>query len=112
MVLEGQGGARIFGEPALALSVLLLTNDAGHGRINSRAADIPLVVLSFDKAHLLLAGARKLLVDQVARTYRDKPALDIEDANHEVVVGEAVTSMLRRKWREGEGGAGRGRRLA
>ncbi len=39
MVLEGQGGDRLFGEPALDLEDLFLTDDAGLGRINILAAD-------------------------------------------------------------------------
>ncbi|RFU13969.1 DUF853 family protein [Rhodobacteraceae bacterium W635] len=39
LVLEGQGGTQFFGEPALALSDLMLTDDAGRGRINILAAD-------------------------------------------------------------------------
>jgi DNA helicase HerA-like ATPase len=39
MVLEGQGGDRLFGEPALALEDLFLTDADGLGRINILAAD-------------------------------------------------------------------------
>ncbi|MDG4648878.1 DUF853 family protein [Roseibacterium sp. SDUM158017] len=39
MVLEGQGGDRLFGEPALELGDLFLADDAGLGRINILAAD-------------------------------------------------------------------------
>jgi DNA helicase HerA-like ATPase len=39
LVLEGQGGDRLFGEPALALDDLFLTDEAGLGRINILAAD-------------------------------------------------------------------------
>jgi len=39
LVLENQGGARLFGEPALALSDLMLTDADGRGRINVLAAD-------------------------------------------------------------------------
>ena len=39
LVLEGQGGDRLFGEPALELSDLFLTDSAGAGRINILAAD-------------------------------------------------------------------------
>lgn len=39
LVLEGQGGDRLFGEPALDLSDLFLTDDTGAGRINILAAD-------------------------------------------------------------------------
>ncbi|WJY20780.1 DUF853 family protein [Fontisubflavum oceani] len=39
LVLEGQGGDQLFGEPALDLSDIFLTDDAGHGRINILAAD-------------------------------------------------------------------------
>lgn len=39
LMLEGQGGDRFFGEPALALDDLFLTDAAGLGRINILAAD-------------------------------------------------------------------------
>jgi DNA helicase HerA-like ATPase len=39
LVLEGQGGDRLFGEPALELSDLFLTDEAGRGRVNILAAD-------------------------------------------------------------------------
>jgi DNA helicase HerA-like ATPase len=39
LVLENQGGAALFGEPALALSDFLLTDDRGRGRINILAAE-------------------------------------------------------------------------
>ncbi|GAA5069294.1 DUF853 domain-containing protein [Roseibacterium beibuensis] len=39
LVLEGQGGDKLFGEPALELHDLFLTDDAGLGRINILAAD-------------------------------------------------------------------------
>ncbi|NGQ92141.1 DUF853 family protein [Rhodobacter sp. HX-7-19] len=39
LVLENQGGARLFGEPALDLADLMLTDAAGAGRINILAAD-------------------------------------------------------------------------
>ncbi len=39
LVLEGQGGDRFFGEPALELSDLMLMDDNGYGRINILAAD-------------------------------------------------------------------------
>ena len=39
LVLEEQGGDRLFGEPALALSDLFLTDAEGAGRINILAAD-------------------------------------------------------------------------
>ncbi len=39
LVLENEGGARLFGEPALALSDLMLTDAAGQGRVNILAAD-------------------------------------------------------------------------
>ncbi|MEZ5797101.1 MAG: helicase HerA-like domain-containing protein [Paracoccaceae bacterium] len=39
LVLENQGGAQLFGEPALALSDLMLTDADGCGRINILAAD-------------------------------------------------------------------------
>ena len=39
LVLENQGGARLFGEPALALSDLMRCDPDGRGRINILAAD-------------------------------------------------------------------------
>lgn len=39
LVLENQGGAKIFGEPALALTDLMQVDAAGEGRINILAAD-------------------------------------------------------------------------
>ncbi len=39
LVLENQGGTNLFGEPALALSDLMLKDGQGRGRINILAAD-------------------------------------------------------------------------
>ncbi len=39
LVLENQGGARLFGEPALSLSDLMRTDAHGRGRINILASD-------------------------------------------------------------------------
>ncbi|MEM7721806.1 MAG: helicase HerA-like domain-containing protein [Pseudomonadota bacterium] len=39
LVLEGQGADQLFGEPALELDDLFLTDDSGAGRINILAAD-------------------------------------------------------------------------
>ena len=39
LVLENEGGARLFGEPALELSDLMLTDSEGFGRISVLAAD-------------------------------------------------------------------------
>ncbi|WP_158969787.1 helicase HerA-like domain-containing protein [Chachezhania sediminis] len=39
LVLENQGGARLFGEPALELSDIMQTDQEGRGRINILAAD-------------------------------------------------------------------------
>jgi len=39
LVLENQGGEKMFGEPALALSDMMLTDAQGRGRINILAAD-------------------------------------------------------------------------
>ena len=39
LVLENQGGTQLFGEPALALSDIMLTDPQGRGRINILAAD-------------------------------------------------------------------------
>lgn len=39
LVLENQGGARLFGEPALDLSDLMRTDERGHGMVNVLASD-------------------------------------------------------------------------
>ena len=39
LVLENQGGTRLFGEPALDLSDLMRTDEAGHGMVNILASD-------------------------------------------------------------------------
>ncbi|NSX55353.1 helicase HerA-like domain-containing protein [Parasulfitobacter algicola] len=39
LVLENQGGAKLFGEPALELADIMMTNDQGRGRINILASD-------------------------------------------------------------------------
>ncbi len=39
LVLENEGGAKLFGEPALDLADLMLTDSAGFGRVNILAAD-------------------------------------------------------------------------
>lgn len=39
LVLENEGGAQLFGEPALSLDDLFLRDASGHGRINILAAD-------------------------------------------------------------------------
>ncbi|MEM9126052.1 MAG: helicase HerA-like domain-containing protein [Pseudomonadota bacterium] len=39
LVLENQGGTKLFGEPALDLADLMRTDDAGHGMINILASD-------------------------------------------------------------------------
>ena len=39
LVLENQGGAKLFGEPALDLGDIMMTDRAGRGRINILAAD-------------------------------------------------------------------------
>ncbi len=39
LVLENQGGTRLFGEPALDLSDLMRTDEAGHGLVNILASD-------------------------------------------------------------------------
>lgn len=39
LVLENQGGTKLFGEPALELEDLFLTDEAGRGRVNILAAD-------------------------------------------------------------------------
>ena len=39
LVLENQGGAQLFGEPALSLSDLMLRDAQGRGRVNILAAD-------------------------------------------------------------------------
>ncbi len=182
LVLENQGGAAFFGEPALDLADLMHVAADGRGQINILSADKlmasprlyatfllwllselfetlpevgdpdkPKLVFFFDEAHLLFDDAPKALIDKVeqvarlirskgvgvyfctqnpddvpedilgqlgnrvqhalraytardrkalqlaAQTYRDNPALDIEEAIREVGVGEAVTSFLERK---------------
>lgn len=100
LVLENQGGAKLFGEPALALSDIMAT-DGDMGRINILAADKlmnspklyatfllwllselfeelpevgdpdkPKLVFFFDEAHLLFDGASKVLVDKVEQVAR------------------------------------------
>ena len=100
MVLENQGAARLFGEPALALADLMLT-DGGRGRVNILAADKlmqsprlyatfllwllselfeelpevgdpekPKLVFFFDEAHLLFDDAPKALVEKVEQVAR------------------------------------------
>ncbi len=39
LVLENEGGAKLFGEPALDLADLMLVDEAGQGRVNILAAD-------------------------------------------------------------------------
>ncbi|WP_170418847.1 helicase HerA-like domain-containing protein [Ruegeria arenilitoris] len=39
LVLENQGGARLFGEPALELSDLMRLDENGHGKVNILASD-------------------------------------------------------------------------
>jgi DNA helicase HerA-like ATPase len=39
LVLENEGGAKLFGEPALQLADLMLLDDRGRGRVNILAAD-------------------------------------------------------------------------
>ncbi|SDI47996.1 helicase HerA-like domain-containing protein [Aliiruegeria lutimaris] len=39
LMLENEGGDRLFGEPALALEDLFLTDEAGRGRVNILASD-------------------------------------------------------------------------
>ena len=39
LVLENQGGAKLFGEPALDLNDLMRTNEHGHGMVNVLASD-------------------------------------------------------------------------
>ena len=182
LVLENQGGAGLFGEPALELADLMRTDADGKGRINILAADKlmnspglyatfllwllselfeelpevgdpdkPKLVFFFDEAHLLFDDAPKALVDKVeqvarlirskgvgvyfitqnpadvpedilgqlgnriqhalraftakdrkelrmaAETYRENPRFSTEEAIREVGVGEAVTSMLKKK---------------
>ena len=100
LVLENQGAARLFGEPALALADLMLT-EAGRGRVNILAADRlmqsprlyatfllwllselfeelpevgdpdrPQLVFFFDEAHLLFDDAPKALIDKVEQVAR------------------------------------------
>lgn len=100
LVLENQGGAALFGEPALALSDLMRVQD-GRGTVNILAADQlmgsprlyatfllwllselfeelpevgnpdkPKMVFFFDEAHLLFDDAPKALVDKVEQVAR------------------------------------------
>lgn len=100
LVLENQGGAALFGEPALELADLMRVQD-GRGAVNILAADQlmasprlyatfllwllselfeelpevgnpdkPKLVFFFDEAHLLFDGAPKALVDKVEQVAR------------------------------------------
>ena len=100
LVLENQGGAALFGEPALDLADMMRTRD-GKGEINILAADQlmgsprlyatfllwllselfeelpevgnpekPKLVFFFDEAHLLFDDAPKALVDKVEQVAR------------------------------------------
>jgi hypothetical protein len=100
LVLENEGGAKFFGEPALELSDLMAA-DQGKGRINIIAAEKlmasprlyatfllwllselfeelpevgdpekPKLVFFFDEAHLLFDDAPKALVDKVEQVAR------------------------------------------
>ena len=100
LVLENQGGAQLFGEPALRLSDMIAT-DGGRGRVNILAADKlmaspklyatfllwllselfeelpevgnpekPKFVFFFDEAHLLFDDAPKALIDKVEQVAR------------------------------------------
>ncbi len=100
LVLENQGGAALFGEPALQLADMMRTSD-GRGEINILAADQlmgsprlyatfllwllselfeelpevgnpdkPKLVFFFDEAHLLFDDAPKALVEKVEQVAR------------------------------------------
>jgi uncharacterized protein len=100
LVLENQGGAALFGEPALDLADMMRLRD-GRGEINILAADQlmgsprlyatfllwllsqlfedlpevgnpdkPKLVFFFDEAHLLFNGAPRALVDKVEQVAR------------------------------------------
>ena len=100
LVLENQGAAQFFGEPALRLTDMM-TADEGRGRVNVLMADKlmqaprlyamfllwllselfeelpevgdpdkPTFVFFFDEAHLLFDDAPKALVDKVAQVVR------------------------------------------
>lgn len=100
LVLENQGAAQFFGEPALDLADLMQVRD-GQGQVNILAADKlmhaprlyatfllwllselfetlpevgdpdkPKLVFFFDEAHLLFEGAPKALVDKVEQVAR------------------------------------------
>jgi len=100
LVLENQGGAALFGEPALDLTDMMRTRD-GRGEINILAADQlmgsprlyatfllwllselfeelpevgnpdkPKLVFFFDEAHLLFDDAPKALIDKVEQVAR------------------------------------------
>lgn len=100
LILENQGGAGIFGEPALDLRDMMAT-DGGRGRVNILASDElmqapalystfllwllselfeelpevgnpdkPKMVLFFDEAHLLFDDAPKVLLDKIEQVAR------------------------------------------
>jgi hypothetical protein len=100
LVLENQGAAGFFGEPALKLADMIAV-DGGRGRVNVLMADRlmqaprlyamfllwllselfeelpevgdpekPVFVFFFDEAHLLFSGASKALVDKVVQVVR------------------------------------------
>jgi uncharacterized protein len=100
LVLENQGAAGFFGEPALALSDMIAT-DGGEGRVNVLMADRlmasprlyamfllwllselfeelpevgnpekPVLVFFFDEAHLLFENASKPLIDKIEQVVR------------------------------------------
>ncbi|KAF0134101.1 MAG: hypothetical protein FD152_1508, partial [Xanthobacteraceae bacterium] len=83
LTLENQGGAKFFGEPALALKDLMRTDKDGRGTINLLLLselfeelpevgdlDRPKLVFFFDEAHLLFKDAPKALVEKIEQVVR------------------------------------------
>jgi len=83
LVLENQGGAALFGEPALELADLMRKDADGNGQINIMQHALRAFTAK-DRKELKLA----------AQTYRDNPAFETAAAIQEVGTGEAVTSLL------------------
>jgi len=96
LVLENQGGAKFFGEPALTLKDFMKTDRDGRGMVNILVADKlmqsprlyatfllwmlselfeelppkPKLVFFFDEAHLLFNDAPKALMDKIEQVVR------------------------------------------
>ena len=74
LMLEDQGGAQLFGEPALALADLLQTDERGHGIVNVLAAD-KLIQTPALYATFLLWLLSELFEELPEVGDRDKPKL-------------------------------------